>query len=198
MPPVSGWESAGCTAQVCRHVTEAIDLFPGEQMLNGGLVDYILGAEPGPGVFVIGYNDHPIKQQYAHYFKMGDGPFYMFYVPYHLPHLEVPITVARAVLFNDAAIAPLGPPVCEVITMAKRNLKKGEVIDGIGGFTCYGTLENHDIVSADGLLPMGLAEGCRLLRDITMDQALTFEDVKMPMKRLCDRLRAEQNMHFKG
>ena len=180
----------------CKHVTEALNLFPAEQLLNGGLVDYVLGAEPGPGVFVIGYNDHPIKQQYAHYFKMGDGPFYMFYVPYHLPHLETPITAARAVLFHDAAVAPIGAPVCEVLTMAKRDLKKGEVIDGIGGFTCYGVLENTDVAKADNLLPMGLCQGCSLKKDIPKDQPLSYDDVEIPPGRMCDKLREEQNRHF--
>jgi predicted homoserine dehydrogenase-like protein len=181
----------------CKHVTEALSLFPPEQLLNGGLVDYVLGAEPGPGVFVIGYNDHPIKKQYAHYFKMGDGPFYMFYVPYHLPHLEAPITVARAVLFNDAAVAPLGAPVCEVLTMAKRDLKTGETLDGIGGFTCYGVLENAPLSRADNLLPMGLSEGCRVIRDIPKDRALSYDDVELPPGRLCDELREEQNRLFR-
>jgi predicted homoserine dehydrogenase-like protein len=181
----------------CRHVSEAIDLFPKEQMLEGGLVDYVLGAEPGPGVFVIGYNDHPIKQQYAHYFKMGDGPFYMFYVPYHLPHLEVPITVARAVLFKDAAVAPLGSPFCEVITMAKRDLKAGEVLDGIGGFTCYGTLENFKVTFEEGFLPMGLAENCQLEVDIGKDQPIKLRDVIIPSKTLCNRLLDEQKKYFR-
>ena len=180
----------------CNHATDAIDLFPEEQLLNGGLVDYILGAEPGPGVFVLGHNDNPIKQQYANYFKMGDGPFYVFYTPYHLPHLEAPITVARAALFGDAAVAPLGGPVCDVITIAKRDLKAGEVIDEIGGFTCYGDLENSEIVQADNLLPMGLAEGARLKHDVRIDTALTYADVEMPAERLCDQLRMEQNSYF--
>jgi predicted homoserine dehydrogenase-like protein len=176
----------------CKHVTEALTLFPQEQMLNGGLVDYVLGAEPGPGVFVIGYNNEPVKQQYAQYFKMGDGPFYMFYVPYHLPHLEVPITVARAVHFGDAAVAPIGAPVCDVITMAKRDLKKGDIIDGIGGFSCFGMLENHGVAVEEKLLPLGMAEGGRLLRDIARDQALTLDDVDLPQGRLCDELWIEQ------
>ena len=66
----------------CKHVTEAVNLFPMDQLMNGGIVDYVLGAEPGPGVFVLGYNDNPIKQQYAQYLKMGDGPLYVFYVFY--------------------------------------------------------------------------------------------------------------------
>ncbi len=180
----------------CQHATEAVNLFPEEQLLNGGIVDYILGAEPGPGVFVLGYNDNPIKQQYANYFKMGEGPFYVFYTPYHLPHLEAPITVARAALFGDAAVAPLGGPVCDVITVAKRDLKAGETLDGIGGFTCYGELENSEIVQAENLLPMGLAEGARLKHDVSIDAAITYADVEMPTGRLCDQLRAEQNEYF--
>jgi predicted homoserine dehydrogenase-like protein len=180
----------------CAHATEAIDLFPKDQLLNGGLVDFILGAEPGPGVFVLGYNDHPIKRQYAHYFKMGDGPFYVFYVPYHLPHLEAPLTAARAVLFHDATIAPMGGPVCDVITMAKRDLKAGEELDGIGGFTCYGTIENSGICQTENLLPMGLSQGCRLRRDVPKDYAISYADVGLPAGRLCDKLRAEQGARF--
>jgi predicted homoserine dehydrogenase-like protein len=183
----------------CDHATEAISLFDYEKLQADcartgapGLVDYVLGAEPGPGVFVLGYNDHPIKKQYAKYFKMGDGPLYVFYVPYHLPHLEVPITVARAVLFQDAAVAPIGGQVCDVITMAKRDLKAGETLDGIGGFTCYGTIDNAEICRTQNLLPMGLSEGCRLLRDVPQDYALTYADIELPSGRLCDRLRAEQ------
>jgi predicted homoserine dehydrogenase-like protein len=180
----------------CAHVNETVNLFPMEQLLDGGLVDYILGAEPGPGVFVLGYNSDPVRQDYMKYFKMGDGPLYVFYVPYHLPHLEVPLTAARAVLFKDAAVAPLNGPVCDVITVAKRDLKAGEVLDGIGGFTCYGMIENSEICQSENLLPMGLSEGCTLNHDIAKDQALTIEDVTFPMGRLCDRLRDEQNKYF--
>ena len=180
----------------CAHVSEALKLFPIDQLLNGGLVDYILGAEPGPGVFVLGYNNHPSRQQYMKYFKMGEGPLYVFYVPYHLPHLEVPLTAARAVLFEDAAVAPLGGLVCDVITVAKRDIKAGEVIDGIGGFTCYGMIENSDVSNAEGLLPMGLSEGCVLTQDMRKDQVITYADVELPEGRLADKLRGEQNTYF--
>lgn len=180
----------------CNHVKDAINLFPLEQLLDTGLVDYILGAEPAPGVFVIGYNENPIQQRYLDYYKMGNGPLYVFYTPYHLCHFETPLTVARAVLFRDAAATPLAGPVCDVITIAKRDLKAGEVLDGIGGFTCYGVAENSDVCRAQKLLPMGLSEGCRLKRDIPKDQVLTYEDVDLPAERLCDRLRGEQNEYF--
>ncbi len=180
----------------CAHVNDALTLFPFDQLLNGGLVDYILGAEPGPGVFVLGYNDHPIKQLYLKSLKMGDGPLYAFYTPYHLCHLEVPLTVARAVLFQDAAVTPISRPVCDVITAAKRDLKAGEILDGIGGFTCYGMIENTEKAWADNLLPMGLAEGCCLRTNVARDQALTYNDVAVPSGRLCDKLWAEQVAYF--
>ncbi|MBC7250175.1 MAG: Gfo/Idh/MocA family oxidoreductase [Anaerolineae bacterium] len=180
----------------CEDVSDAPRLFPLEQMLNGGLVDYVVGAKPAPGVFVLGYNDHPLQQEYLRYYKMGDGPLYVFYTPYHLCHLEVPLTVARAVLFHDAAVAPLGGPVTEVITVAKRDLKAGEALDGLGGFTCYGLLENAEVCHAENLLPMGISPGCRLKRDISKDQVITYDDVELPEGRLCDQLRAEQMKYF--
>jgi len=181
----------------CTDVKEAADLFPMDQLMNGGLVDYVLGAEPSPGVFVLGYNEDPAKQHYLSYLKMGSGPLYTFYTPYHLCHLEVPLTVARAVLFQDAAVTPIASPVCDVVTVAKRDLKAGETLDGIGGFTCYGVLDNSDVCQKENLLPMGLAEGCRLKADVPKDQVLTNADVSFPEGRLCDKLRAEQNLYFK-
>jgi len=180
----------------CEDVSDALTLFPLDQMLGGGLVDYVVGARPAPGVFILGYNDHPIQQRYMKYYKMGDGPLYVFYTPYHLCHFEVPLTVARAVLFQDAALAPIDGPVCDVIAAAKCDLEAGQVLDGIGGFTCYGLLENSSICQAEDLLPMGLSEGCCLKRNIPKDQVITYADVELPKDRLCDRLRAEQNACF--
>jgi len=180
----------------CAHVNDALTLFPMDQLLNGGLVDYVVGAKPAPGVFVLGYNEHPIQRRYMKYYKMGDGPLYVFYTPYHLCHLEVPLTVARAVLFRDAALTPLGGPVCDVITAAKRDLRRGETLDGIGGFTCYGLLENSAVCQVENLLPMGLSQDCCLKRDIPNDQVITYADVELPEGRLCDKLRAEQTACF--
>jgi len=180
----------------CSHVNEVLNLFPLEKMNRCGLVDYILGAEPGPGVFLIGYNEDPIKRQYMDYFKMGEGPYYVFYTPYHLPHLEVPFTVARAVLFNDATITPIGKPVCEVVTASKRNLKKGEILDGIGGFLTYGVIDNAHICRSNNLLNMGLSEGCVLLSDIPKDYFIKVNDVIFPQSRVSNVLWDEQREHF--
>jgi len=186
----------GMYGRRCAHVRDTLTLYPLEELLHGGLVDYVVGAEPHTGAFVLGYADHPIKRQYMHYFKMGDGPLYAFYTPYHLPHLQIVPTVARAVLFGDATVTPLGEPVCDVLAVAKRDLRPGEVLDGIGGFTCYGTIDNADVVRRELLLPMGLAEGCRLIRHVARDQPITYQDVILPEGRMADRLRAEQAAYF--
>jgi predicted homoserine dehydrogenase-like protein len=71
-------------------------------------------------------------------------------------------------------------------------------LDGIGGFTCYGMIENYDLSAAQNMLPMGLSEGCRLNSDIAKDEVITYADVTPPSGRLCDRLRDEQTAHFFG
>lgn len=177
-------------------VEEAVDLFDKKQMLKTGLTDYILGAEPSFGVFVIAYSKNPIKRRYMKCYKMGDGPFYTFYTHCHLSPIEAPLSVAQAVIFKDASLAPISGPVCEVITLAKKDLKAGETLDGIGGFTVYGTLENHKSARKENLLPQGLTDGCILKRAIKMDQAITFDDVELPKDRIADKLWLEQERMF--
>jgi predicted homoserine dehydrogenase-like protein len=178
------------------HVKDLLDLYDPKELLDQGLVEYVLGAEPGSGAFVIGYNDDPMLMPYMSYFKMGDGPLYMFYRPFHLTHLEAPLSVARAVLFGDAAIAPAGGPVCEVATIAKRDIEAGEELDGIGGYDCYGLIENLEDARRDDVLPIGLAAGARLTRPVAQDQPIRSADVTLPEGRLIDQLRAQQAAHF--
>lgn len=186
----------GMYGPTCADVRDTPKLFPREQLLNGGLVDYVVGAEPRTGAWVLAYTDHPVKQFYLDLFKISSNPFYCFYHPYHLPPLQLPCSVARAVLFHDATVTPLGAPVCGVLTAAKRDLKANEILDGIGGFTTYGVIDNHEVFQPEDLLPMGLSEGCRLKRDVPKDQPIRYADVVLPEGRLCDKLRAEQNVYF--
>ena len=177
---------------------EIMSKYPLDVLLSGpGIVDYCVGAEPGPGVFVLGTHDHPQQKHYLNLYKLGEGPLYLFYTPYHLCHFEVPLTAARAVLFKDAAITPLGPPQVEVVATAKIDLKAGQSVDGIGCYMTYGQCETAEITADQQLLPMGLAEGCVLKRDIPKDQVLTYADVILPKDRFCDKLRQEQNEYFK-
>jgi len=180
----------------CAHVKEIAGKLPAEAMLAGGLVDYALGAEPHTGAFVVVHEEHPLKMRHLAYLKMGDGPFYVFYTPFHLPHIQVASTIARAALFRDPTVAPIGPPRCDVIAVAKRALRAGETLDGLGGFCAYGVIENAEVAQEEQLLPIGLSEGAVLMRDLARDQPIRTVDVEMPNERTSDRLRAEQDALF--
>ncbi|ALD21273.1 NAD(P)H-dependent oxidoreductase [Hymenobacter sp. DG25A] len=188
----------GPTVPTGTPISKAAEWYPHEQLLDGGpgIVDYVVGAEPGPGVFVLGTHDDPVQQHYLKLYKLGPGPLYCFYTPYHLCHFETPTTVARAVLFQDAALAPLGRPTVEVITAAKVPLFAGQVLDGIGHYHTYGLAENYEVAHQQNLLPLGVAEGCRLRHDVPQDQVLTYDDVELPTGRLIDKLRREQEARF--
>lgn len=161
-----------------------------------GLVDYVVGARPGPGVFVLGTTDHPVQKHYLNLYKLGIGPYYCFYTPYHLCHFEVPTSVARAILFKDATLTPAGGPQVGVVAMAKKDLAAGELIEEFGGYQAYGVADNMEVIRRERLLPIGLGIGCTLRRPITKDAALTFDDVIAPPNRVTDALYAEQEEHF--
>ena len=145
---------------------------------------------------MLGTHDDPIHQHYLNLYKLGEGPLYCFYRPYHLCHFEAHNTLARAVLFHDATLTPIGAPCVDVVTTAKIDLEAGNVIDGIGHYMTYGLCENSDVVKRENLLPLGLAEGCTLKRSIAKDQVLTYEDVEIPEGRISVALRKEQDKFF--
>jgi predicted homoserine dehydrogenase-like protein len=178
-------------------IEECLPRFEAELAEGGpGLVDYVVGARPGPGVFVIAMTDDERQRHYLNLYKMGPGPFHVFTTPYHLCHFEVPTSVARAVLFGDAVLAPESGPSVGVVALAKTDLQAGTTIDEFGGFHAYGVAENMDVVRAERLLPIGLALGCTLTRAVAKDQPLTFDDVAVPHGRQVDRLHAEQERVF--
>jgi predicted homoserine dehydrogenase-like protein len=183
----------GYTVEAGTPLMEAAKLWDPDELLAGpGIVDYVVGASPGPGVFVLGAIEDPRQRHYLELYKLGPGPIYCFYTPYHLCHFEVPTTIARAALMGDAAIAPLGAPCVEVVAVAKRDLRAGEVVDELGGYLVYGEAEAAAETARGGHLPIGVAVGAKLLRDVAKDAVLTYADVELPAGRLVDRLRAEQ------
>ena len=163
----------------------------------GGIIDYVVGT-PLTKVYVLAEHTDPKQQAYLNLYKMGEGPLYSFFIPYHLVHFEVPNAIARVVLFRDSVAPPLAGPVVEVCAVAKRDLKSGEILDDYGMYMTYGEAVNVDEMSRQQYLPEGLVEGCMVKRDITKDTVLTYRDVVLPPNRLADRLRAEQYRHFRG
>lgn len=179
------------------HIDEATANYDVDELRAlGGVVDYVVGAKPGPGVFVFATHDDPSQRHYLNLYKLGEGPLYSFYTPYHLCHFEVPLSVARAVLFDDPVLTPIAGPLVDVVATAKTDLAAGTTLDALGGYHTYGQCENADVAAAENLLPIGLAEHCRLERNVPKDAVLTYDDVTLPPGRLADRLRQEQNERF--
>jgi len=186
----------GMHGHACSHVKDLLGKFSLDDFKNGGLVEYVLGAEPHTGAFVIAHNEQPVRRKLMAYLKLGDGPLHMFYTPYHIPPMQLPHSVARAVLFKDPTITPRGAPTCDTITYSKRDLKAGERLDGMGGFTCYGMVDRYDVCRKGDYLPMAVSLDCLLKRDVPKDEPITYADVDLPRGRIVDRLRAEQVARF--
>jgi predicted homoserine dehydrogenase-like protein len=176
----------GMQGPPARDVHEVGALFDFDKYGDQGVVDYILGAEPGGGVFVVGRCDDPLQQRYLHYYKLGHGPYYLFYRPYHLCHLETPWAIGEAVLARRAILRPTHGRVADVYAYGKRDTSAGESVPhGIGGDHFYGMICRADEADAEGLIPIGLleAEGGEVpvvTRDIRRDQPVTYEDVRLP------------------
>ena len=163
----------------------------------GGIVDYTVGPS-SVKVFCLAEHADPKQRHYLNLYKLGDGPLYPFWIPYHLPTFEAPNSIARVVLLGDGLAPPLGGPSVEVCAVAKRELKAGETLDDYGMFMTYGEAVNVEEMSAKRYLPEGLVQGCQLLRDIDRDGVISYDDVELPAGRLADQLRAEQYLHFRG
>ena len=163
----------------------------------GGIVDYTVGPS-SVKVFCLAEHTDPKQRHYLSLYKLGEGPLYPFWIPYHLPTFEAPNAIARVVLVGDGLAPPLGGPSVEVCAVAKRGLKAGETLDDYGMFMTYGEAVNVEEMSEQRYLPEGLVQGCRLLRDIGRDEVIGYDDVELPAGRIADRLRAEQYRQFRG
>jgi predicted homoserine dehydrogenase-like protein len=171
------------------HVDNLTHLYDMDELRStGGIVEMIVGAKPSPGVFVYAAVKDPFSVKYLNYGKLGNGPLYSFYVPYHLLFFDIASSICRLIDFDDPVIVPLKGPVVDVITIAKTDLKAGDPLDGIGGFKAYGLCENHAVVLTENLLPMGLSEGCIMTKNVKKDEPVFFSDVRVPPGRLIDKL----------
>lgn len=143
-----------------------------------GIVDFAIGQNLFPGVFVVTKHKDKHQQQYLRYLGLGDGPRYVLFEPYHLCHLEVIQTIAKVAFFNEPTINNRTTPIAKTITIAKRNLKEGEILDGIGEDAVYGEIDT--IENAEHLLPVGLAHDAKLKRSIKKGEAIKIDDVILP------------------
>jgi len=172
------------------HVQEVHDLFDLNALWeeHGPVVDYILGAEPDGGVFAVGYCEDPYQQRMMEYYKRGDGPFYIFYRPYHLCHVEAMEAIATAVLEDRSLLQPEYGHVADVYAYAKTDLEPGDQLDGIGGYACYGLLENCADQDDTPGIPMTLANDARVATEIEKDEKIPASRVEIDEDRADVRL----------
>jgi len=123
--------------------------------------------------------DHPRLRQALVYRDMGNGPYYTLFRPYHLCSIEVPLTCAMLVIRKRSNMAPLDRLVSEVFAVAKCPLRPGDTLDGIGGSTFYSLIDTYDVAQREGLLPVGLAKGARLIKAVEQDQPITYGHVEL-------------------
>lgn len=161
-----------------------------------GVVEYVDGLAPGIFVIVKGQNEN-VKHELSYLMKKGDRDHHILYRPFHLASLETPMTIAKAVLNHDFAIVPKGAPVSETVAVAKKDIKKGEKLDGIGGFCVRGVLETHQETTEKKHIPIGLISGQVIAtRDINKGAFLTEDDVVLDQSTTVWKLRKLQDEFF--
>lgn len=141
-----------------------------------GVVDYSIGKGVSPGVFCIAEMRHPRVRERMSDLKLGPGPYYTFYRPYHLTSLEVPLSAARAVLYGDADMQPLDQPTAEVAALAKKDLAPGDTLDKIGEYSYRGWAVSTTEAKDKNALPLGLAENAVVRKTIATGEYLTYEN----------------------
>ena len=178
------------------NIARDIDLKEKSSKLNSyGVVDFAKGI--APGVFAIVRAKSDVIKDEMKFLTVGEGPNFAIYRPYHLTSIETPLSIARAVLLKDATIAPVGKPVAETVAIAKRDLKAGEYIEGIGSNDVFGELERASVQKEENLVPIGLIVGqVRLKKDVKKAQALRYSDLELDDTSLIVKLREKQDKFF--
>jgi predicted homoserine dehydrogenase-like protein len=143
-----------------------------------GVVDYGVGAV-APGVFVIVHTQHPRLREAMVLRDMGDGPYYTLFRPFHLCSIEVPLTCAMLTIRRQSNMVPLDHLVSEVFAVAKRDLAPGDTLDAIGGEAYYSLIDTYETAAAEALLPIGLANGAKVIRAVAVDAPITTADVEI-------------------
>ncbi len=156
------------------------------------VVDYATGPV-APGVFVIITTTQPKVVKDLKYLRLGAGPYWSLYRPYHLANIETCLSAARAMIYHEATLAPLGPPKAETLAVAKRDLNPGDVIDGIGGNCVYASVDNVEAARAEGLVPLGIVEGARVRVAVPRGTPLQYQHIELDDRSVIVHLRRLQD-----
>jgi predicted homoserine dehydrogenase-like protein len=159
---------------------------------RAGVVDYGIG-DINPGVFVVVTTDNQRIIDGLVQRDMGNGPNYLLLRPYHLCSIETPLTAVQAVLYGESTAHPMDHLTSDCTTVAKKDLKKGQVLDAIGEYCYRAGIDTHEKVMQNNLLPVGLAKGAVLKRDVEKDQLITYDMVEMDNNSVLLQLRRLQD-----
>lgn len=171
---VRGMHAAHATVEQLKYVF--IPKADGGILDRRGVVDFAIGVHPG--VFLVVTTDNKRIRDGLVQRDMGEGPYYTLYRPYHLCSIEVPLTIAQCVLYGESTGHPKSYLTSECITVAKRDLKAGERLDGIGEYCYRGSIERYHIAKEERLLPLGLAKGCVLSKDVSKDTPISYDMIE--------------------
>jgi predicted homoserine dehydrogenase-like protein len=161
-----------------------------------GCVDFSTG-KVAPGVFIVVTSDDPRIRADLKFYSMGAGPYYTLYRPYHLCAIETPLSVAEAVFYGEATLAA-DRMVSEVVCMAKRDLKPGEMIGELGSPDIYSLVYVYPEARAHKAVPMGLVTGGQVLKAVRKDEMLTEDNLAPDTCRLVYQLRQLQDAMLDG
>jgi predicted homoserine dehydrogenase-like protein len=196
LPDVPGMH--GPRVEVEDLVRTFIPIEDGGIFTRRGAVDYSTGSF-APGVFAVVHTDDKRIQKDMKFITKADGPYYLHYRPYHLCDLETPQSIAEAVLLDEVTVAA-DTMHAEVVCTVKRNLRGGERIGGIGSADFYGTIYTYAEARAKKAIPIGLAAGGRVTKDVAKGGVLTADDFEPDASTFIHRLRAMQDaqLEFEG
>lgn len=190
VPDVRGMHGPHCNV---KDLTSVFSLTSqGGVLSKSGVVDYAIG-DINPGVFVIVTTDNQRIIDGLVQRDMGNGPNYLLFRPYHLCSIETPITAVQSVLYGESTAHPMDHLTAECITVAKKDLQAGEVLDGIGEFCYRASIDTYGVAKAGRMLPVGLAKGAKLKCDVPMDGVITYDMVELSDASVLLQLRRMQD-----
>lgn len=171
----------GPTAEVEQLAGVLVPRADGGLLSAPGRVDYAFG--PAPGVFVVVGSDDATVREEMTYLSMGPGPYFTLYRPFHLASIEAIRTIITAAIDRRPVLRPMSWT-AEVVAVAKQDLPAGTRLEGIGGAHVRGV--SHPVAQAEGLLPLGLAQGAVLERDVAAGDPVPWAEADVPASLISD------------
>lgn len=190
VPDVRGMHGPKCNIKDLAKVFSRKD--QGGILEKEGVVDFGIG-DINPGVFVIVTTDKKRLIDGLVQRDMGHGPNYLLLRPYHLCSIETPITAAQAVIYGESTAHPMKKLTSECITIAKKDLKTGQVLDSIGEHCYRASIELAEVAKDGNMLPVGLAKGAILKCDVKKDEVITYDMVELNNSSVLLQLRRVQD-----